>query len=194
MHITMDRYEADWAMVERGWETHVHGEGRQFASARDGDRDLPQREPGVIDQDLPPFVIARDGKPVGPIDDGDAVVFFNFRGDRAIEISARLRGGRRSTSSTAARGRTCSYAGMMQYDGDLKMPKRFLVAPPAIDRTLGEYLASNGVAPARDQRDAEVRPRHLLLERQPLRQVRRGDSRTTSRSRPTSCRSSSGRG
>src|SRR5690606_9236231 len=38
------------------------------------------------------------------------------------------------------------YAGMMQYDGDLAIPSRYLVAPPAIDRTLGEYLASAGVA------------------------------------------------
>jgi 2,3-bisphosphoglycerate-independent phosphoglycerate mutase len=37
-----------------------------------------------------------------------------------------------------------TYAGMMQYDGDLLLPKRFLVAPPAIDRTVGEYLALAG--------------------------------------------------
>ena len=33
MHITMDRYEADWPMVARGWRTHVHGEGRRFETA-----------------------------------------------------------------------------------------------------------------------------------------------------------------
>ena len=86
MKITMDRYEADWSMVERGWQTHVLGEGRQFASAKDAV--LAYRaELGVIDQDLPPFVIAEDGKPVGTVNDGDSVIFFNFRGDRSIEIS-----------------------------------------------------------------------------------------------------------
>ena len=87
---------------------------------------------------------------------------------------ARLRRGRRSTKFDRGPQPNVNYAGMMQYDGDTKLPPRFLVAPPAIDRTLGEYLAKTGVAPVRDQRDAEVRPRHLLLERQPLRQVRRG--------------------
>ena len=86
MVITMDRYEANWAMVEAGWKTHVLGEGRQFASAAEA-VETYRAELKVIDQDLPPFVIAEDGKPVGTIEDGDSVVFFNFRGDRSIEIS-----------------------------------------------------------------------------------------------------------
>ena len=36
------------------------------------------------------------------------------------------------------------FAGMMQYDGDLKLPQRFLVTPPAIDRSLNEYLVRQG--------------------------------------------------
>lgn len=144
MNITMDRYEADWSMVVRGWAIHVKGEGRQFASAHQA-IETYRSEAKVIDQDLPGFVIAKDGKPVGPIVDGDAVVFFNFRGDRAIEIS------RAFTDKTFAkfdRGTVpnVTYAGMMQYDGDTKMPARFLVQPPAISRTLGEYLAKNGVS------------------------------------------------
>ena len=66
MKITMDRYEADWSMVERGWQTHVLGEGRQFASAAEA-VETYRKELGVIDQDLPPFVIAKDGKPVGTV-------------------------------------------------------------------------------------------------------------------------------
>ncbi|MGN1121142.1 MAG: 2,3-bisphosphoglycerate-independent phosphoglycerate mutase, partial [Eubacteriales bacterium] len=86
MNITMDRYEANWSMVEKGWHTHVLGEGRQFASAEEAITAY-RAEIGCIDQDLPPFVIAQDGKPVGTVEDGDSVVFYNFRGDRAIEIS-----------------------------------------------------------------------------------------------------------
>jgi len=37
------------------------------------------------------------------------------------------------------------YAGMMQYDGDLKVPKKFLVDPPAIDKTMGEYICATGL-------------------------------------------------
>ena len=86
MQVTMDRYEANWRIVELGWNIHVHGEGRQFASAHEA-IEAYRSELGVIDQDLPGFVIARDGQPVGTIEDGDAVVFYNFRGDRAIEIT-----------------------------------------------------------------------------------------------------------
>jgi 2,3-bisphosphoglycerate-independent phosphoglycerate mutase len=142
--ITMDRYEANWAMVERGWRTHVLGEGDQFPDAATAVRALRERHPGVIDQDLPPFVIAKDGKPLGTIGDGDAVVFFNFRGDRAIEIS---RAFEEPSFSAFARGPRpdVTYAGMLQYDGDLKLPKRFLVAPPAIRNTASECFAQCGL-------------------------------------------------
>ncbi|MBS3963059.1 MAG: 2,3-bisphosphoglycerate-independent phosphoglycerate mutase [Methylomonas sp.] len=144
MTITMDRYEAHWPMVERGWAIHVRGEGRQFASAHDAIVTY-RNESNVIDQDLPGFVIAQDGQPLGPIVDGDAVVFFNFRGDRAIEIS---RAFTEASFTPFNRGPLpkITYAGMMQYDGDTKLPPRFLVEPPAIDRTLGEYLAKTGIS------------------------------------------------
>ncbi|MBI4740250.1 MAG: 2,3-bisphosphoglycerate-independent phosphoglycerate mutase [Betaproteobacteria bacterium] len=149
MNITMDRYDANWKMVEKGWHTHVLGEGDRFASASGAVRALRQRIPGTIDQDLPPFVIARDGRPVGTIEDGDAVVFFNFRGDRAIEITRAFeesRPGARFDKFDRVRTPDVTYAGMLQYDGDLKLPQRFLVAPPAIEDTMGEWFAKSGIA------------------------------------------------
>ncbi len=98
--ITMDRYDANWPMVARGWRTHVLGEGPQFANATEAVHGLREKHPGTIDQDLPEFIIADDGKPIGTIEDGDAVVFYNFRGDRAIEIT-RAFVERISPSSTA---------------------------------------------------------------------------------------------
>ena len=144
MNITMDRYDANWKMVETGWQTHVLGEGPQFGSASEAVKVLRQQFPGTIDQDLPPFVIARDGKPVGTIEDGDSVVFFNFRGDRAIEIT---RAFEEANFDKFDRVRIphVTYAGMLQYDGDLKLPKRFLVAPPAILDTMGEWFAKGGI-------------------------------------------------
>jgi len=143
MHITMDRYGANWSMVERGWKTHVHGEGRQFASAREAIVTL-RKETKAIDQDLGAFVIADQGKPVGTIQDGDSVVFFNFRGDRALEITAAFE---EDDFTKFDRGRRPQvvYAGMMEYDGDLNVPKRFLTSPPAIDRISGEFLCAMGV-------------------------------------------------
>ncbi len=144
MQITMDRYEANWDMVSRGWQTHVRGEGELFASARAAIETLRERNPDVLDQDLPPFVIAADGEPVGPIVENDSVIFFNFRGDRAIEIS---RAFEEDDFDCFARGPRLNveYAGMMQYDGDALIPKQYLVAPPPIDRTMGEYLVNSGV-------------------------------------------------
>ncbi|MDR2245842.1 MAG: 2,3-bisphosphoglycerate-independent phosphoglycerate mutase [Treponema sp.] len=144
MWITMDRYGADWAMVERGWKVHVHGEGRQFAGAREAVETCRKEIPGIIDQDLKEFVVAENGKPVGAIEDGDSVVYFNFRGDRALEITAAFEEDAFGKFDRGRRPKVC-YAGMMEYDGDTHVPKRYLVSPPAIDRTMGEYLAAAGV-------------------------------------------------
>ena len=145
MQITMDRYEANWAMVELGWKTHVLGEGRQFATAKEA-IETYRTEAKVIDQDLPPFVIAENGQPVGTIEDGDSVVFFNFRGDRAIEISKTFEAGADFDKFDRVRAPKVAYAGMLEYDGDLHIPSRYLVNPPEITNTMGEYLADTGVA------------------------------------------------
>mgnify|MGYP000895705363 CR=1 FL=1 len=143
MNITMDRYGANWGMVEKGWKTHVLGEGRYFESAKAA-IETYREEYNVIDQDLPPFVIVKDGKPVGTIQDNDSVVFFNFRGDRAIEIS---RAFEKADFHMFDRVRypKVVYAGMLQYDGDLKIPSRYLVSPPQIEETMGEFLALEGI-------------------------------------------------
>lgn len=143
MVITMDRYNADWSMVERGWKTHVLGEGRLFESAHQAIETL-REETGAIDQDLPAFVIAEDGKPVGTIEDGDSVILFNFRGDRALEITKAFEAGELSEFDRI-RVPKVEYAGMMEYDGDLHVPKQYLVTPPSIDRTMAEYLCASGV-------------------------------------------------
>jgi 2,3-bisphosphoglycerate-independent phosphoglycerate mutase len=144
MKITMDRYNADWEMVRRGWEIHVHGEGRQFASAHEAIETL-RKETGAIDQDIPGFVVAENGEPVGPVQDGDSFILFNFRGDRAIEISRAFEEGDEFDKFDRGRIPKVEYAGMMEYDGDLHIPKQYLVSPPSIDRTLGEYLVASGI-------------------------------------------------
>ena len=144
MQITMDRYEANWKMVEAGWKTHVLGEGRQFASAHEA-VETYRAELGVIDQDLPAFVIAENGAPVGTVNDGDSVVFFNFRGDRSIEISKAFDDAE-FTHFDRVRYPKVVHAGMLEYDGDLHIPSNFLVNPPEITNTMGEYLTNSGVS------------------------------------------------
>ena len=121
MQITMDRYEANWGMVEKGWRTHVEGQGRLFASAKEA-IETYRAETGCIDQDLPAFVIERNGAPLAPIANGDSVILFNFRGDRAQEISLAFD---RKDFDKFDRGHYTGvkFAGMLQYDGDLNIPE-----------------------------------------------------------------------
>lgn len=144
MITTMDRYNADWSVVHRGWQAHVLGKARQFSSAEEAVSTYYAEDPKITDQYLHAFVVCAGDKPVGTIEDGDSVVFFNFRGDRAIEIS-RAFDEEDFKEFDRERFPRVIYAGMMQYDGDLKVPKNFLVNPPQIERTIGEYLCTTGV-------------------------------------------------
>ncbi len=144
MKITMDRYFANWDMVKSGFYTHVYGAGRGFATAREAIETYRCENEGIIDQDLPAFVIKEGGRPVGAMKDGDCVILFNFRGDRAIELSMAFDN---ADFDGFDRGEmpAVKYAGMLQYDGDLHLPRRFLVEPPQIKYTLSERLVELGV-------------------------------------------------
>jgi 2,3-bisphosphoglycerate-independent phosphoglycerate mutase len=144
MKVTMDRYEADWSMVALGWKTHVAGEGRQFPSAAEAIETYRRENPGVIDQDLPPFVIGDKKGPVGPIVDGDGVIYFNFRGDRAIEISRAFEDEDFDKFDRSPYPRA-AYAGMMEYDTEAHIPRSYLVEPPTIEKTIGEFLCAAGI-------------------------------------------------
>jgi len=144
MVITMDRYNADWNMVKKGWETHILGEGRYFESTHEAIGTL-RSESGAIDQDLPPFVIANGDTPVGKVEDGDSFILFNFRGDRALEITKTFEEGETFDKFNRKRRPDVEYAGMMEYDGDLHVPSQYLVSPPSIDRTMCEYLTVSGI-------------------------------------------------
>jgi 2,3-bisphosphoglycerate-independent phosphoglycerate mutase len=154
MTITMDRYGADWNMVSRGYQCHTYGVGRGFLSAADAvttmyaEADASGANTG--DQYLQPFVVVDgSGLPVATIAEGDAVILFNFRGDRAIEISRAYEELDFDVfDRTGPGGRPAPqvfFAGMLQYDGDALVPKRYLVDPPSIDRTISQYLCAEGV-------------------------------------------------
>ena len=146
MQITMDRYQADWEMVRRGYNCHTHGVGQRFPSAETAVNSLYQST-GKDDQYLPEFIIERDGEAAGTMQDGDAVIFFNFRGDRAIEISMAYERDDFPYFQRSEHGPRPKvfYAGMLQYDGDEFIPEQYLVNPPDIDRTMGEFLCAEGV-------------------------------------------------
>jgi 2,3-bisphosphoglycerate-independent phosphoglycerate mutase len=149
-YITMDRYNADWQQVKRGWDCHVLGKGRRFSSAKAAIEAYRSEQPNVIDQDMHEFVIvdgspaSAQAKPIGLIEDGDSVVYFNFRGDRALEITAAFEQ-EQFEKFDRVRRPNVEYAGMMQYDGDAQLPRQYIVEPPSIDRTMGEYLVASEV-------------------------------------------------
>jgi len=146
MLVTMDRYDADWPMVERGWNTHVKGIARQFESATDAITTYREETPDLSDQYVPAWVVAKDGQAIAPIVDGDSVIFFNFRGDRALEISKTFEGGADFDHFDRGHVPNVKYAGMLQYDGDLKIPEHFLVDPPHIENTLTEQMVKNDLS------------------------------------------------
>ncbi|KAG1669328.1 hypothetical protein FOA52_014890 [Chlamydomonas sp. UWO 241] len=150
MVTTMDRYEADWNIVKRGWDAHVLGKApHMFTDALTAVKTLRgTEETGLVsDQNIDAFVIVgEDGKPVGTVEDGDAVVLFNFRADRMVAMSKALEYEDFKSFDRERFPKDLKFVGMMQYDGDLHLPANFLVAPPRINHVSGEYLARNGIS------------------------------------------------
>ena len=143
MRIDMDRYEANWSMVEKGWRTHVIGEGREFSSAHEAIETYRVEIPGVMDQDLPPFVIAHNGQPIGAVEDGDSVILFNFRGDRAQELAMAFEGDETFDKFDREYVPNVHFASLLEYDSEKHIPEHFLVTPPEFEHTLGEVIAEN---------------------------------------------------
>jgi 2,3-bisphosphoglycerate-independent phosphoglycerate mutase len=140
--ITMDRYDANIAMVKAGYDCHVHGIGAKTESAAHAVETFYAQNPNATDQDIPAFVVCDENDvPVGKIEDGDAVVLTNFRGDRAMEISRALE---REDFDEFDRGPLPDiyFCAMIEYDGDLHIPENYLVAPPVIERTMVEYMCA----------------------------------------------------
>jgi len=147
MCTTMDRYEADWSVVARGWGAHVAGTARPFPSVATALATLRAEDPSVSDQFLPAFtVVGADGAPVGAVQPGDAVVLFNFRGDRMIEIYRALTEEPFDRFDRGPLPGDLLVAGMTLYDGDLGIPARYLVQPQRVDETVSEMVARAGLA------------------------------------------------
>jgi len=141
--ITMDR-DNNWKKVKAGYDAHVHGIAPgHFGSAREAIEHARTETKGIIDQDLPPFVIVEGGKPVGPVRDGDAMIMVNFRGDRAIEISRAMT---ESDFTEFDRGRApdVMYTGMMVYDEDTNLPENQLMGPTKVANPFGRRILELG--------------------------------------------------
>ncbi|MFQ5356078.1 MAG: 2,3-bisphosphoglycerate-independent phosphoglycerate mutase [Mariprofundaceae bacterium] len=143
--ITMDR-DRHWLKVKGGWDIHVHGEcENRFASMLDAIEHFRTETPGIVDQDIPGFVIVdADDGPVGRIMDGDAVIMVNFRGDRATEISEAFC---LDDFDCFDRGRRpdVTFAGMMVYDEDRNIPALQIMEPTSVENPFGKRILNLGI-------------------------------------------------
>ena len=144
-----DRYENDWGVVKRGFDMMVQGQADYYYhSAKEGIEVLRRNDPGVQDQYLPAFVVVdEEEKPVGKINQGDALIYFDFRADRAIEIAMAFtyfdfpyfnRGDYQPTD--------VYFVGMTEYNSDTHVPEHRLVEPVVINETLNQFLGQRNIS------------------------------------------------
>lgn len=147
--VLMDR-DNNWPKVEAGWNAMVHGRSpNRFRSMMDAIHHFRSETPDIVDQDLPGFIIENSaGDPCGMVEDGDAVVMVNFRGDRAIEIAEAFclddfdgfdRGG------ASGKGPDVVFAGMMVYDEDRNLPEHQLMGSTKVDEPFGKRILEMGI-------------------------------------------------
>ena len=137
-YYAMDR-DKRWERVEKAYNAMTLGEGLTASSA--GEAVENSYKAGNNDEFILPTVITKNGEPVGKICDGDSVVFFNFRPDRAREItraivSDEFSGFEKSPIKTF-------FVCLTEYD--ITIPNVHIAFKPAsLTNTLGEYLAKHG--------------------------------------------------
>ncbi|MBR0416050.1 2,3-bisphosphoglycerate-independent phosphoglycerate mutase [Candidatus Saccharibacteria bacterium] len=156
MVFVADRYESDWGVVEAGWNAIVNGIApHQFNSATSAINTFREKDPGVQDQYIPPFVIFENGQPVGLVKDGDAFIYFDFRADRAIEIAQAFTYDDFSffdrfyydDDGNKIQGKPDVYfAGLTEYNSDTHVPEHRLVEPITIKNTLNKFLGDHAVS------------------------------------------------
>ncbi len=138
-YYAMDR-DNRWERVEKAYNAMVLGEGNRAESAVTAIK--ASYNEGVTDEFVIPTVIEKDGEPLGKISEGDSVVFFNFRPDRAREITRTI-----VDPEFEGFGReyfdTC-YVCMTQYDAS--MPNVDVAfKPESLSNTFGEYISKKGL-------------------------------------------------
>ncbi len=148
MTTTSDRYENDWQMVKRGFDMMMHGQADlQFGSAMEAIESMREKSPEIQDQYIPAFVIVDENGPVGKIEKGDALIYYDFRKDRAIEIAMAFTyydfpyfdRGEYSPDDVY-------FIGMTEYNTDTHVPEHRLVEMIKPKETLNQFLGERGIS------------------------------------------------
>ena len=142
--ITMDR-DNNWEKIKIGWQIHVQGQSEnQFPSIRDAIEYFRKQNPEIIDQDIPGFVIIRNGEAVSRIEDQHSLIFTNFRGDRATQFSRAFLADE-FPYFERYRCPEVLFAGMTQYDQDNQIPPDYLVGTPLVEEPFGKRILELGL-------------------------------------------------
>lgn len=137
-YYAMDR-DKRWERVEKAYDAIVEAKGNTAESAIKCIED--SYAAGINDEFIVPTVILEDGKPAGKVNENDSVIFFNFRPDRAREITRAITdrkfdGFKRTLVAT-------KFVCMTTYDATME-DVSVAFGPEDIVNTLGEYLSKNG--------------------------------------------------
>ena len=142
--LTMDR-DNNWDKIALGWKTHILGQSEnRFPSIKSAIEYFRKIKPGIIDQDIPDFVIERNGEAICPIKDKHSLIFTNFRGDRAIQFSEAILEKDFQHFERKLRPEIF-FAGMTQYDQDRCIPQKFLAGMPEVKNPFGKRILELGL-------------------------------------------------
>ena len=174
-YYAMDR-DNNWDRIEKAYDMLTIGTGIHAENAAEALR--ASYAGGVTDEFVLPTNIVENGKPVALVEEGDSIIFFNFRPDRAREITRAFSQDPFVVPKGTAFERKTGflrpeYVCFTVYDAEYK---NVAIAFPkqSLHNTLGEYLGQEAAA---HRRDGEIRPRHLLLQRRRRRAQRERSAR-----------------
>ena len=139
-YYAMDR-DNRWERVEKAYKALALGEGR--LSANPVEAVLSAYEKGETDEFVMPAVIMRNNEPVAVIKDGDGIIFFNFRADRARELTRAFTQEGFKGFNRGNKLKLCSYVCLTEYDGTFNLPIAF--PQQTLKNILGEVLCKNKI-------------------------------------------------
>jgi 2,3-bisphosphoglycerate-independent phosphoglycerate mutase len=147
-YYAMDR-DKRWERLEVAWKMLTRGEGRLVDDLADAVETNYRGEGGdtekeITDEFIKPLLLrGPDGKPAAVVRDGDGCFFFNFRADRARQLTMAFHAAEFPYFDRGARPKLAAFATMTQYDSKVEVPAAF--PPQSLKMILGEVLARHGI-------------------------------------------------
>lgn len=140
-YYAMDR-NSNYDRTEMAYNAMVFGEGLRFESAEEAVRDSYARE--LTDEFILPSVITENGEPTATVKPNDSIIFFNFRPDRARQLTRAFIDREFSFFKRKNGYFPVHYVCMSQYSADFADRVSIIYPPSSLDNTMGEYLAKLG--------------------------------------------------